>query len=188
MLPPSYPEIATAEHLTPLFRKHAGAIAHAAVDLQKRWLQKNGSTKIADYIVNDFAKALADFAIRTYWIYKVEPGETWPDSNGGPFKVEIPEHDRTLIKPFYSAFRETDFDAMLEKNGTKVLILTGFKYLYCLLETARDALNRGYQVVIPIDCTDYAWEDRATRELFQMGAILTTSRDLLDSLPSLSAP
>lgn len=61
--------------------------------------------------------------------------------------------DRCVPKKRYSAFFGTPLDLILGELGAKVLILTGLLTDVCILLTAVDAAQRGYEVVVPRDLT-----------------------------------
>ena len=62
-----------------------------------------------------------------------------------------PEGSLVLTKVRHSAFYSTPVDYLLERLGTKRVILTGQVTEQCILYTALDAYVRHFQVVIPTD-------------------------------------
>lgn len=62
-------------------------------------------------------------------------------------------HDLTLLKPRHSAFHATPLALLLEKMGTREVVLTGVATDLCLMFTAMDAYERGYRLWVPADCT-----------------------------------
>ena len=68
-----------------------------------------------------------------------------------------------LDKRHYSAFSGTDLDIRLRERGITELCLTGVCTDICVLHTAVDAYNLGYQLMIPeqavasFDPTGHAW-------------------------------
>jgi nicotinamidase-related amidase len=62
-------------------------------------------------------------------------------------------HDLTLLKPRHSAFHATPLALLLEKMGTRELVLTGVATDLCLMFSAMDAYERGYRLWVPADCT-----------------------------------
>lgn len=68
----------------------------------------------------------------------------------GSLYHEIKAHKRVLWldKRYYSAFAGTNLDARLRERGIKTLILTGVLTDICVLHTAVDAYNLGYQLEI----------------------------------------
>ncbi|WP_137664502.1 cysteine hydrolase family protein [Enterococcus hulanensis] len=68
-----------------------------------------------------------------------------------------------IDKRHYSAFSGTDLDIRLRERGITELCLTGVCTDICVLHTAVDAYNLGYQLVIPekavasFDVTGHTW-------------------------------
>ncbi len=60
--------------------------------------------------------------------------------------------DYCLLKPRHSGFFATALEAILERLGTRTLILTGTTSPQCILFTATDAYVRHYELIIPSDC------------------------------------
>lgn len=61
--------------------------------------------------------------------------------------------DYFVLKPRHSGFYCTALELLLEQLGVKKVILVGFATNICLLFTANDAHMRGYEVIVPSDCT-----------------------------------
>lgn len=55
-------------------------------------------------------------------------------------------------KDAFSAFGEAKIAARLRTSGAKALLLCGIETPVCVYQTARDALDAGYQVTILTDC------------------------------------
>lgn len=51
-----------------------------------------------------------------------------------------------------TAFHETGLDGMLRGAGVRTVVLTSVSVNIAITGAAIDAVNRGYTVVIPIDC------------------------------------
>lgn len=47
----------------------------------------------------------------------------------------------------------TELDDVLKKTGKKVLVLVGYQTHNCVYFTSGDAVVKGYEVVVPRDCT-----------------------------------
>lgn len=68
-----------------------------------------------------------------------------------------------IDKRHYSAFSGTDLDIRLRERGITELCLTGVCTDICVLHTAVDAYNLGYQLIIPekavasFDATGHTW-------------------------------
>jgi nicotinamidase-related amidase len=56
--------------------------------------------------------------------------------------------DMQLSKGHYNAFWETELDALLQSDGIDLVVVSGYVAEFCVLSTARGALERGYRSVI----------------------------------------
>ena len=61
--------------------------------------------------------------------------------------------DIEVYKHGYSAFHETELDAVLKRLGAKYLIVTGCTTSVCVESTIRDAHSRDYYCILLEDCT-----------------------------------
>lgn len=88
-------------------------------------------------------------------------------------------------KEAYSGFDGTDLASRLSSLGVNKIVVTGLATDYCVKNTVLDALNLGFQVILPKDCTKGVnVKPKDTAEaLMQMkkaGAKLTYSRLFLN--------
>ncbi|MFI0897941.1 cysteine hydrolase family protein [Streptomyces sp. NPDC020983] len=87
----------------------------------------------------------------------------------GPAEVWAPmgrRADEVLIrKPSYGAFYDTPLDTVLRNLGRDTVVVTGTLTNYCCGTTARQAYERGYQVVFGSDVTATDDESRQEPEL-----------------------
>ena len=60
--------------------------------------------------------------------------------------------DTIVEKRMLSAFFGTDLDFTLRQRGIKTLIVTGVATWACVLKTVFDAVEMGYEVIVPADC------------------------------------
>ena len=60
--------------------------------------------------------------------------------------------DIIVEKRMLSAFFATDLDFTLRQRGIKTLVIAGVATWACVLKTAFDAVELGYEVVVPADC------------------------------------
>jgi nicotinamidase-related amidase len=68
------------------------------------------------------------------------------------FEELTPKNGEKLIgKHFPGSFTDTDLDAFLKKAGRNKLVLTGYMAHVCVSTTARQAAERGYDVIIAED-------------------------------------
>jgi nicotinamidase-related amidase len=77
------------------------------------------------------------------------------ESPGAEFvRSLIPDsEDYFVLKPLHSAFYITPLEVLLQHLQVETLILTGLTSTSCLTATAHDANMRGFEVVVPIDCS-----------------------------------
>lgn len=57
-----------------------------------------------------------------------------------------------IVKSSVDKFYNTDLEKILNKNGIKTVIITGYAANGAVLHTATSAAFRGYNVIIPVDC------------------------------------
>ena len=62
-------------------------------------------------------------------------------------EIEIP-------KRRYSSFMGTGLDLVLRSNQIQRVVIVGVKTNVCIRATAQDAFALGYEVVVPIDCSN----------------------------------
>lgn len=108
---------------------------------------------------------------------EVDPGLKLPDS------ARIIDKATTTAKDAYSAFEGTQLHAYLQGKGVTRLIIGGLATEYCVLNTARDALANGYEVVLledAIRAIDPADGDIAICELQDGGAKVSRTGELID--------
>lgn len=76
-------------------------------------------------------------------------------ASGGEPIVQLLRPDREdyfILKPQQSGFAATPLELMLDHFDAKTVILTGVAAHMCVLFTAVDAYQRGYQICEPRDC------------------------------------
>jgi len=59
-----------------------------------------------------------------------------------------------ITKRHYDAFEDTELELLLQGNGIKTLIFTGFTTNVCVETTARHGYIKGYWIILVSDCTD----------------------------------
>jgi len=108
---------------------------------------------------------------------------TW----GGGFHRDLQpaEGDLVITKRGVSALTGTEIDRLLRLRGINVLVLTGFATNFVVEGTARDAVDRGYAVIVLSDCcasfTDEMHRFALEAILPQLGK-LATSEEFVSSL------
>jgi len=62
--------------------------------------------------------------------------------------------DSIILKTRYSGFYGTCLDRVLRICDTETVILVGVCTDICILHTAADLRNRGYEVIVPLNCVE----------------------------------
>jgi len=73
------------------------------------------------------------------------------------------DKDHSVLKSGPSAFDATELQSLLQRLEARTVVLAGFSADNDVLRTAKDARDRGYNVVVPSDCT--AAETNAVTDL-----------------------
>ena len=79
--------------------------------------------------------------------------------NGNPqdiFKQIAPSPSDPIVKSNVDKFYETNLDKILQNNGIKTVIVTGFAANGAVLHTAASSAFHGYNVIVPVDCMSTA--------------------------------
>ena len=98
------------------------------------------------------------------------------------------EGEIVLDKPGKDAFYATDLELILQNKGIKSLIVCGVTTEVCVQTTCRAANDRGYELVVPSDCTASYFKEfyQTTLDMITaQGAIIgwvCTSNDLIKAL------
>ncbi len=97
------------------------------------------------------------------------------------FKEFIDKY-RVIEKKTFSCFGSKDFVKMLEDTKKRTLILTGIETHICVLQTAMDALEKGYKVIVPYDAvssqikSDHEW---SLKVLEKNGVLVLPSESII---------
>lgn len=85
-------------------------------------------------------------------------------------ELEVKEEDMVINKLSNGAFYTSSFDAALRNMGITTLFFAGVCTNMCVESTAREAVDRGYNVILIDDATATYKEEwqRATCEIFEM--------------------
>ena len=81
------------------------------------------------------------------------------------------ETDPVVEKTTYSGFHHTGLEGILQSLGVERLVLTGVVTNICIFFIAYDAVLRGYEVTVPVDCVaplDPADGEFALRQMEQV--------------------
>jgi len=84
------------------------------------------------------------------------------------------EGEVVIDKPMRSAFSWTDFDLILRNKGVKNLVIAGVTTDVCVLSTVKDAIERGYDVLLVEDAcaaAEQSLQDSVIRSVQMEGGI-----------------
>ncbi|HTU60604.1 MAG TPA: isochorismatase family cysteine hydrolase [Polyangiales bacterium] len=132
--PGSGPLVRAAERVAPNIRKLAERARAARVPVV--------------YVNDNFGQWRSDFA-RTYeqCVRRDQPGRRVTE------QLKPEANDYFVLKPQFSGFYCTTLEPLLQHIGAEKLVIVGFAANLCVLFTANDAYMRGFDVVVPSDCT-----------------------------------
>ena len=148
------------------------------------------------YVEAAQAKGLSIFATRdwhppNHCSFK-EQGGPWPphcvaNSEGAQFSSELNLPESTIIiskgteleRDAYSGFEGTDLHERLSSEGISRVLVGGLATDYCVLNTVKDAIRNGYQVLLlqdAIEAVNVQPKDgeKAMEEMTSLGAIPIT--------------
>lgn len=124
------------------------AAERAAPNIEKLAERARAANVPVIYVNDNFGQWRSDFEA-TY------EACTQPDQPGRRVAERLKPHadDYFVLKPQYSGFYCTTLEVLLRHIGADTLIITGFAANLCVLFTANDASMRGFEVIVPSDCT-----------------------------------
>ncbi|WP_145579566.1 hydrolase [Yersinia vastinensis] len=102
-----------------------------------------------------------------------------------PEALAVTEHDIKVIKHQWGAFYGTDLDLQLRRRGIKTIVLAGIATNIGVESTARDAWERGYELVIAEDgCSTASTEMQlfAVNNIFPRISRVRSSSEILAAL------
>lgn len=76
--------------------------------------------------------------------------------------LEPAASDILLDKQYGSAFRDTDFEQMLQKRNIRRIVVAGLVTNGCIKATCNDAIKRGYHITLVKDAHSSFHKDAAT--------------------------
>ena len=109
------------------------------------------------------------------------PGAQFAANLGLPAFAAIISKATTAEKDAYSGFEDTPLSMQLMMYGTKRVLIGGLATDYCVLNTVKDAVKNGFQVVLLTDAiravnTDDG--DKALAEMRALGVSELTTQDV----------
>jgi nicotinamidase-related amidase len=108
---------------------------------------------------------------------------TW----GADFHPDLQPNDGeiVIVKRSVSAFAGTELDRLLIRQGISTLVLAGFSTSFVVEGTARDAVDRGYRVIVIEDCCASQTEDMhqfSVQTVLPLLGEVVTADDLIAAL------
>lgn len=85
-------------------------------------------------------------------------------------KALLPDSVEVVDKLCFSCFGQEDFARQLQATGKRQVLLVGIETHICMMQTALDLLEAGYQVHVPWDATSSRGEQDARYGLERMRA------------------
>jgi nicotinamidase-related amidase len=89
----------------------------------------------------------------------------------------VSANEWVLYKPRWSAFYQTQLEAMLGRLGVNTVVIIGCNFPNCPRSTIYDASNRDYRVVVVTDAISGLY-DRGLKELQGIGVAIMTSEQI----------
>jgi nicotinamidase-related amidase len=86
--------------------------------------------------------------------------------------LEPSPNDFTVLKPRHSGFFATPLELLLQQMKTREIVLVGLATDICVQLTAMDAFLRGFEVIVPRDCTAAESTQRKMAALQHMATAL----------------
>jgi nicotinamidase-related amidase len=108
---------------------------------------------------------------------------TW----GADFHPELQPADGevVILKRSVSAFAGTELDRLLIRQGIGTLVLAGFSTSFVVEGTAREAVDRGYRVIVLEDCSASQTAEMhqfSVQNLLPLLGEVVTADELIDAL------
>lgn len=127
-----------------------------------------------------------------YYVCSGDPS-TGDRSGAGPVVAPLDPHEGDVVLNRLhgmTAFFATPLDQYLRRAGVTTVIVTGVSANIGVIGTAIEAMNLGYQVVVPSDCIagdpgEYA--EQVLRFTLRNVAFVTTAQPIIDHWRSLGA-
>ncbi|MCD6313060.1 MAG: hydrolase [Thaumarchaeota archaeon] len=94
-------------------------------------------------------------------------------------------YSKPILKSSFSCARSKDFIRELERMKPKRCIIVGIEAHICVLQTALDLLERGYEVHVALDCIGsrkLGDRDAAIQRMIQRGIVPTTAETVIYEL------
>lgn len=115
----------------------------------------------------------------------------WKDliTIGNPLSCILPgislEGSAVIVKSQYDAFYETNLESILRSADCRSIIICGLMTHLCCESTARSAFVRGFEVIMPIDCTASYNKRFHLSSMYNLShgfAFITRTKEILDHI------
>lgn len=174
-------------------------IAHIIIDVQRefcdpayfskteqKYLGSPETRKIAARIAHR-TPHFRQTGIQTGFVYFWEGKKGFESSLGGPYFVEKKDGDFTVGKGGNSAMTCGRLREVLDDNGIKNLLISGFNTTACIHDTAVDAVKYGFKTIVLSDCIGDCRESGQDiaffmKKMIHNGVYLESSQNVLDFL------
>jgi nicotinamidase-related amidase len=90
-----------------------------------------------------------------------------------------------VVKMHFSCGADPEFAKALEATGRRQVVLVGIEAHVCVFQTARDLLERGYEVFVCADAVTSRFEEHrrvALEQMRDMGAVITSAETCIFDL------
>lgn len=118
-------------------------------------------------------------------------GTTGVEFAPGVSKLIEPNTDVVLTKTWYSAFKETELEAMLRERGVEEVYVAGLMSNVCVLSTASESRRLGFRTCVVEECLCYTRREshqRALKTMRDLGVhIVSSVASLANATPPATA-
>lgn len=173
--------ISNLRRVLPVFRAQNGKVIWIKADYSKaesepKYLARPTGEQFADIPMND---ALLSGTHTSFPM--CVPGQTGAEFSDDVSALLDEEHDRVIIKRYFSAFTDTGLADLLE--DVQEVHICGLTTNRCVLATTTDAFFHGYKVFVWTDCLgcrNPTSHDAALEKMARWYATLITSESFLE--------
>jgi nicotinamidase-related amidase len=108
-----------------------------------------------------------------------------PEASHMAPEAQVQASDHVVTKRQWGAFYGTELDQMLRRRGIKTIIMSGIATNYGVESTAREAFDRGYELVFAEDAMSTASAEAhqfCCQNTFRTMGRVRSTRELIDAL------
>lgn len=180
----------------------AASVGHVSIDVQKYYCdpaegQSTWTTaetlKECDALadrVSGFADSMRGTAVKHFWVAhtpfplrRLHKGKSLKKmARNELYKVPVEDGDTIVAKKNFDVFSGTTFKHELKSRRVDTLLFTGLYLDQCVMESAKSAIRRGFNVAVVEDLTFCLplLRAKALAELEERGVVIVTSADVLN--------